>query len=226
MIKLIVCDFDDTLALEYDFIASGYRVCSNYIASKIQSYSKTEIEGFFWEAFKQSPKNVFNRALQQLGLDNDTDLLNQLINLYRYHTPLLSYQSDVSEFINEIKRRNIHSAIITDGNAKTQLNKLKETGAFNDFEKIIITSEWSTNWTKPSTLPFTYLKNYFDVDFTEMLYVGDNPKKDFAAKVNIPIYTARIIRPKAIYTNAEYLKEIREDFTIKNLPEIFNLNLF
>ena len=84
MIKLIVCDFDDSLALEYDFIASGYRVCSNYIANKIQSYSNTEIEYIFWSMFKRSPQNVFNRTLQQLGLDNDTDLLNQLINLYRY----------------------------------------------------------------------------------------------------------------------------------------------
>ena len=59
-----------------------------------------------------------------------------------------------------------------------------------------------------------------------MLYIGDNPKKDFAIKADIPVYTARIIRPKAIYANAEYIKEIREDFTIKNLPEIFNLHLF
>lgn len=59
-----------------------------------------------------------------------------------------------------------------------------------------------------------------------MLYIGDNPKKDFAMKKYIPIKTARITRPNGIYKNEPYLWEIREDAAISALPEIFETYLF
>ena len=53
-----------------------------------------------------------------------------------------------------------------------------------------------------------------------MIYVGDNPQKDFYVKKSIPIITVRICREKAIYEKAEYLENIREDLSIRNLEEL------
>lgn len=54
------------------------------------------------------------------------------------------------------------------------------------------------------------------------IYVGDNPQKDFYIKEILNIKTIRIHREKQIYTNAEYLNNVHEDYNINNLNELLN----
>ncbi len=222
MIKLVIFDFDDTLVLERDFITSGYKVCADLIFSHYKKASIPEIQEALWREFEYSTKNVFNRFLLKFTGGVDEIFLKKIIDTYRYHIPSIKYQLDVLPFVSELKKSGLHTAIVTDGDPKTQYNKLKAVNAFDTFDKVIITSQWGENWQKPSTLSFEYLKNYFNVEFSEMMYIGDNPKKDFAMKAKIPIYTARIIRSGCIYVDAKYLGDIREDILIKKFSELFN----
>ena len=66
------------------------------------------------------------------------------------------------------------------------------------------------------------MADYFKVRLSEIMYIGDNPKKDFAMSAKIPITTIRITRPNSIYKDETYKDDIREHFRINNLMEIFS----
>ena len=59
-----------------------------------------------------------------------------------------------------------------------------------------------------------------DVKPQEMVYIGDNPNKDFAIKKYLPIITARVDVPNGIYRNSEYLYGIKPDIIVKQIGDI------
>ncbi len=55
---------------------------------------------------------------------------------------------------------------------------------------------------------------------SEIIYVGDNPEKDFYLSVTAGIRTARIIRENGVYSDRDYLHGVREDYRICSLTEL------
>lgn len=219
MIKAIACDLDDTLTPEIEFVKSGFSACAS-ILEKSCGISRDKAYEAFWRAFKVSSKRVFDRALEKLGLA-DLNLQKKLVETYRYHKPNISFYPDVLEFLIGAKALNLPLAIITDGDAKTQKNKIKALGAESLFRDIIATGDYGPDFCKPSPKPFELLISRFNIAPSELLYIGDNPLKDFYIGAILPVKTARIVRPGSVYEAAEYRGGVREDFTISALPEIF-----
>ena len=55
-----------------------------------------------------------------------------------------------------------------------------------------------------------------------MVYVGDNPGKDFLIKKHIPgIITMRVMREGGVYAKAPYAEDVREDYIIDDLQSIW-----
>ena len=73
---------------------------------------------------------------------------------------------------------------------------------------------------KPHPKSFEIMKEHFHVDYSEMMYIGDNPRKDFYISSIYPILTVRIIRKDGQYLNAKYLNGCREKVIVNNLLEI------
>ena len=59
------------------------------------------------------------------------------------------------------------------------------------------------------------MKDFFGVEFSEMIYIGDNPKKDFAIKEIYNIITAQV--EGRIYSHSSYAKGIEPDYYLKKL---------
>lgn len=219
MIKLIACDLDDTLTPEIEFVKSGFSACAKVLEKRC-GISKDKAYEAFKQAFKISSKHVFDRALEKFGL-SDLKLKNELVETYRYHKPNINFYPDVPEFLKAAKNRNLPLAIITDGDAKTQKNKIKALGAEKFFKEIIATSDYGADFCKPSPKPFELLISHFKIEPSEMLYIGDNPLKDFYISAILPIKTARIVRCDSVYKNAEYRGGVIETCRISSLAEIF-----
>lgn len=222
-IKLIACDLDDTLTPEIEFVKSGFLACAKVLEKRC-GISKDRASEVFGQAFKISSKHLFDRALEKFAI-SDSKLKNKLVETYRYHKPNINFYPDVPEFLKEAKNRNLPLAIITDGDARTQRNKIRALGAEKFFKKIIFTGELGADFCKPSPGAFELLISHFKIEPSEMLYIGDNPLKDFYISAILPIKTARIVRADSAYKDAEYRGGVVETCRISSLAEIFGSNI-
>lgn len=219
MIKLVIFDLDDTLISEADYVKSGYRVVSRYIEEKFKINSEN-VFNKLWSYFENKEKNTFNKLLDEYQISYSKDDIVELVNVYRNHKPTISFFDDVIPFLNELKSKNIYTGIISDGYINTQKNKLDALKAWNKFDYIILTDELGKEYWKPNPKAFEMMIQKFYLNPEEIIYIGDNPKKDFYIKNFMPIKTVRILRKKAIYIDAEYMQDIKEDVIIKDLFEL------
>lgn len=221
MIKAVIFDLDDTLISERKYIISGYRHVAKLLSDKV-GIDKQLIFDILMELFQSSPKKVFNRLFNKLQMPYvEEDILN-LVEAYRNHMPDIQFYDDVLPYLELLKVKGIKTGIITDGYISTQRNKLKVLNTDKYFDHIIVTEELGREYWKPHPKSFEMMNKILKVEFNEMIYVGDNPEKDFYISSVYPIKTVRICR-ESIYKYRSYFENIKESLTIHSLMDIISM---
>lgn len=230
MIKVVLFDLDDTLISEDSYIQSGYYHVAEAVKKKhapaAAKWSEQELAKRMYALYLEDSRNVFNRWFEFLDISYTREDVMELVEVYRNHMPDIQFFDDVLPVVNELKKAGIQTGIISDGYLSTQRNKSRVLDLEHIFNRVILTEELGRDYWKPHPRAFEIMKEYFRVNYEEMLYVGDNPKKDFYIKKALPLKTARIIREKSVYEQEAYLEGIREDYRIKSLHEILGLIKF
>ena len=221
MIKAIVFDLDDTLISEKDYVVSGFSAVSKYISNKVKKYTFEQIFEILQNLHNTNPNRVFNRMIDYLNFINEIDV-KELIDVYRSHKPVISLFEGALPVINKLKEQNYKLGIITDGYLITQKKKIESLNINNLFDEIIMTDELGKEYWKPSVIPFELMSKKLNVGYSEMIYIGDNPRKDFYVNAVHPITTVRINR-EGYYKDSNYFQDVKEKFVINKLEEIFNI---
>lgn len=221
MIKAVIFDLDDTLISEREYIESGYKHISKLINNEY-GIGYNEVYLNLMNLHNQTSKYVFNRFFDKYKIAYSQETIMKLVWEYRKHIPCINFYNDVIPCIELLKLKNIKLGIITDGYKESQKLKLNAVRAENYFDEIIITDELGSEYWKPHPKSFEIMKERFNVEFNEMIYIGDNPEKDFYISKIYPIKTVRIVRD-GIYLNKSYLDDIKENWTISNLIDINNI---
>ncbi|TMN21937.1 HAD family hydrolase [Lentibacillus cibarius] len=218
MTRAVIFDLDDTLISERKYVESGYLHIAKIIK---KSYGKDEEElyNLLIDLYKDSPKKVFNRLFDKLGVAYSQSDIMELVKDYRNHLPNIDFFDDVLPCLGLLKEKNIKIGIITDGYASAQRQKLKAVKAVNYFNEIIVTDELGKEYWKPHPKSFEVMKEKLNVKFNDMIYIGDNPEKDFYIGSMYPIKTIRIYRD-GVYKDKNYLSNIKEDYSIHTLNEL------
>lgn len=226
MIKAVIFDLDDTLISEREYVISGYRHIADMLSVKV-GVDKQAIFDMLMGFFQISPKNVFNRLLDKMELPYTKGDIMELVDAYRNHEPDITFYDDVIPCLERLKEKGIKTGIITDGYISTQRNKLKVLNIDRYFNHIILTEELGREYWKPNSQAFKNMRNSLKTAFDEMIYVGDNPEKDFYIGSIYPIKTVRIGREhneyELIHTDKEYLNGIKEEYRITSLEGLFDL---
>ena len=217
MIKAVVFDLDDTLYPEHEYVSSGFKSVAKYIQKKI-NMDTGSIYQMLLQLHKDFPKQVFNKLID-LNDEMKSFSVNELIEIYRTHDPSIELYKDAQIIIGNIKSQHIKLGIITDGYFEAQKRKICALNLSNKFDEIILTDQLGREYWKPHTYSFEIMKKKLDVEFDEILYVGDNPNKDFFIGSIYPIITVKINR-NSYYQNMEYYFNIKEMYTIDSLLEL------
>ena len=221
MVKVVVFDLDDTLISEKEYIRSGYLHVAGIIEDRF-AMDKKQVFDELMSLFNVSPLNVFNRLYDKYQIKYSKEMILELVKEYRGHFPDIQFYNDVIPCLSELKKSGVKVGIITDGYAQAQRQKLKAVEADMYFDEIIVTDELGRDYWKPHPKAFEIIKERFGVSFDEMIYVGDNPGKDFYISTIYPIKTVRIFRD-GVHKDNFYLDGIREDFIIDKLTKILEI---
>ncbi|MBF0518180.1 MAG: HAD hydrolase-like protein [Nitrospirae bacterium] len=192
--KAALFDLDDTLYPEMDFVKSGFRVVSEYLSREF-SYDNDFLYNQMIEIIKSEGRGkVFDSILYEIGKFSSENLLT-LIYLYRNHKPDIHPYADVVPVIIKLRDSGVKTAIITDGMASVQQNKVNALGLQSLFDIIIYTDTLGTKYWKPSHVPFQVALNLLSLSTSsECVYVGDNPAKDFIGSEALGIQGIQILR--------------------------------
>lgn len=217
MIKAIIFDLDDTLISEDEYIRSGYQYIGKLLENKYQLSNAYEE---LYQLYTESSKNVFNRYFEKHNIQYEKKDIIDLVQEYRNHNPKIHFFDDVIPTLLELRNRGFKLGIISDGYLETQRNKAEVLNLHQWFDKIIFTEELGREYWKPHPKAFEMMKEFFDVGFDEMMYIGDNPEKDFYIGSVYPVTTVRINRGDGVYQNKQYYKEVKENLIIEKVQDI------
>lgn len=168
---VVVFDLDDTLYPERDYVLSGYYFVSELIG---KLYSKPTYQTFI-KAFNQKVPDVFSYVIKEHNLP--IKIKRDLILAYRYHTPNIKLHEGVISILEQLKNKNIPMYLITDGRGITQRLKISSLGIENYFENFFISEEVGVG--KPEPDSFIAIQRLHPDE--SIVYVADNPEKDFIA---------------------------------------------
>lgn len=218
MIKAVIFDLDDTLISEKQYVKSGFKHIAKIISQKT-GLSPCSIYGDLFYLYEKDSQKVFNRLLNRYNIDYNDAAIEELVREYRNHFPTLELYSDVLPCLDHLKSENIKTGIITDGYVDVQRQKIESIKAYNYFEEIILTDILGREYWKPHPKSFKIMRNRLKVEYRQMIFVGDNPQKDFYINKLLPIITVRVLRG-GIYKDADYLGNYKENYLINRLEEL------
>jgi putative hydrolase of the HAD superfamily len=191
----LVLDLDDTLYLERDFAHSGFRAVGDWLKAE------TGIGGFAASCaalFADGQRTgIFDTALRSLGRD-DPALVDRLVAIYRGHEPTIALAPDARRYLEE-RRAADRFAIITDGASATQMAKVRALGVERHVETVIYTDLWGRDYWKPHRRAFEAIEAMTGLSGSALLYVADNPTKDFIAPRALGWHTIMIARPERVH---------------------------
>lgn len=222
MIKAVVFDLDDTLISENHYQNSA----QSAVFRHLRTLTGKPLESILLEAkiAAEAPRNqYFQLLLPRIGLEPSPEMVHSLIEIHRGHLPVISWYSDVIPALKELRVRGAKLGIITDGYSIAQHQKLLAVKAADHFDAIVVSDDLGREFWKPHRKPFLTIASELDVEVNEVMYVGDNPEKDFYISSTLPITTVKIMREDSLKGNREYRNGIIEDYLVDGLGDVVNL---
>jgi putative hydrolase of the HAD superfamily len=211
---IIVFDLDEVLYDEKTYVISGFRAVSEFL-EKDEAIPKKIIFEYLKRRLKNGRERIFNDLLDNFRIYSQKNL-KKCISVYRTHTPKIKLYSDAKDCLKRLKNYPLY--IVTDGNKMVQKNKIKALNLENHVKKTILTSNYGSRNSKPSTFCFQKICDMEKTSPTNLVYIGDDPHKDFVGLKREGFKTIRLFKGR--FKNERLSKEFEADYKIKSLKEI------
>lgn len=207
MVRVVVFDLDDTLYPEADFVRSGLTAVGEWCQRELGICGFADIA---WNLFRDGRRgDILDATFCLLGIPAAKETISRMVAVYRGHSPQIVLPSDSVRCIQELRER-WKLGLITDGPSEMQWNKIRALQLEPHFDEIIVTADLGDGLSKPNPRAFIDMEERLCATGAALLYIADNPAKDFVAPRQRQWRTIRIVRPEGLYrkmpgaTDAEF----------------------
>lgn len=220
-VKGVVFDIDDTLYLERDYVRSGFRAIAAFLGKR-GSFPEHEIFTFLWRAFESGVRGkTFDQLFQTFPDMGESFSISDLVSVYREHIPSIQMQDGMLDIIERLKAGDMMLGAVSDGPLVSQNAKAVALGLDRFFNEIVLTDVWGKEFWKPHPRAFDFLEQRFELLPRELVYIGDNPKKDFVAPKMKGWMTIRLRMPGQLRFDEQYdSAKAQADHVVGSLREL------
>ncbi|GCD81159.1 HAD family hydrolase [Parageobacillus thermoglucosidasius] len=213
--KVVVFDLDDTLYDELTFVRSGFRAVAAFLRNII-NISEEELFEWMWTRLQTNGRGaIFDDLLHHFGAYSKT-MVRKCISVYRMHKPDIVLPETTITCLEQLKDRPLY--IVTDGNKIVQHNKLEALHLYKKMKHCYVTHRYGIHNAKPSPYCFMHIVKREKVSPHDVVYIGDNPKKDFVGIKPLGFRTIRVMTGQ--YRSIEMPKEYEADIRIESLTQL------
>jgi putative hydrolase of the HAD superfamily len=175
---VLVFDLDDTLYPERQFAHSGFQAAGRWAEAELgiaglgADMTRLLDEGHLGQLFRM--------ALAAKLPDHTPEHLAGLLEAYRSHQPQQLALFDDAAWALEHFAGQAKLGLITDGTHRVQAKKVEALGIAPRFRQIVFTDALGGRaFSKPHPKSYEIVEAALGGDADRLVYVGDNPAKDF-----------------------------------------------
>ena len=213
---IIVFDLDDTLYDEFTYVKSGFKAVANHLSKNYKIEKSKNIYRQFIQLLKQQGRGkVFDSFLDMHNLSKKR-IVKKCLAVYRLHNPKIHLSVSGLSCLDRLK--DYPKFLVTDGNKIVQTKKIKSLKIEKYFRNIIVTHNYGLKHAKPSPYCFHKILQWENANPQELVYIGDNPKKDFVNLKKDGFKTVRVMTGQ--YKDVKTQLEYEADYQINSLDEL------
>ncbi len=196
----VVFDMDDTLYFERDYVRSGFQYVAATVASHDTSLKHArDAFGLMWGLFEAGARGTtFNDLLERYPDLAEIYTVADLVTLYREHPPTINLMPEMEGVLLELQARAIPLGVITDGPLVSQRAKADALHLERYAGSVILTDTWGQDFWKPHLRAFEETSRALNLPPENLIYIGDNPGKDFDAPAQLGWRSVRLRLPEQL----------------------------
>jgi putative hydrolase of the HAD superfamily len=186
---IVAFDLDDTLYPEETFVRSGFRAVA---AALHERWGVDEQEAFdtMWTSLRERGRGTqFDDVVAAFGLARRQSVA-ELVRVYRHHQPQISLPRESAAVLEALRPRPLY--VVTDGHKIVQQAKIDALGIAPYLRHAYVTHRYGIGNRKPSTYVFELMMRRERCGPADLVYVGDDPNKDFRNLRPLGVHTIRV----------------------------------
>jgi len=215
---IIIFDMDDTLYDEFTYCKNSLQAVAKYLCGKYEISRKTIFDNFIQILNSDGRGHIFDDFLLKNKIYSKKEV-RKCISVYRKNIPNISLYDEARVALEKLSK--YPKYVVSDGNKVVQSIKVNSLGINPIFKKIFLTHYYGIKHAKPSNYCFKLIKRMENCRWRDMVYIGDDPNKDF---VNLNPLGMKTIR---VHTGRFKNQNAKEGFdaihSINDLSELNNV---
>jgi putative hydrolase of the HAD superfamily len=186
---ILAFDLDDTLFDELSYVRSGFRAVAQWAGDRF-GWNPVTSADTLWRTLQQSGRGqVFNHWLAAQAVEPTAARVRECVRVYRHHHPDITLWPEADALLTRLQAYPRY--LVTDGHRVVQALKVEALGLRPRMRHVYITHRYGLAHAKPSLHCFELMRRRERCSWKELIYVGDNPVKDF---VNLNRAGAKTVR--------------------------------
>jgi putative hydrolase of the HAD superfamily len=175
-----VLDLDDTLYLERDYVRSGFRFVADLVG--VDNADADATFEFLWAGFVDGTRgSSFDALIAGFPEVGRTRTVDDLVSAYREHLPRIELFPGMRDLVDDLVARGISLAVISDGARVSQVTKATALRVGEFADPVVLTDVWGRAYWKPHPRAYEVVEKRLGLAPERLVYVGDNPAKDFVS---------------------------------------------
>lgn len=215
---IYIFDLDDTLYDERHYVESGLRAVASFAENAWGIDKETGVEQLITLLDNNGRGRIFNDYLAMHGIAVTKANVKACVSAYRLHKPSLAMPSKHLSLLSALPAP---LYLVTDGNKVVQGNKVDALNISHLFKRVFVTHRFGVKHAKPSTYCFEKIKQAERCEWRDMVYVGDNPAKDFVNLNKLGMPTVRVLT--GVHKDVIAKPGYEAEHTIPHLCELTSL---
>lgn len=220
----VVLDLDDTLYLERDYVRSGFGAVADHLAST-RGVGAEQVRDHLWQRFTRGERGShFDDLVASDPALHDRVDVRDLVEVYRHHTPDIRLLPGIADLVQALREADRRTAVISDGALASQQAKVAALHVDQLVDgPVVLTDVWGREKWKPHPRAFLQVQDTWQLPGRALVYVGDNPHKDFDAPRTLGWACVRLRLPGQLH--ADVPDRIEPDATVTSVEALAQLLL-